>query len=246
MKLSEIFSQLTTGELSQLGVGGAKGGAIAPADYHKILNHVNLGLADLFSRFTIRQGRLILALQPGKESYSLNSAYAVNARRSQELVRYIQDTPEEPFLDDVTKVERVLTDAGYEFSLNQQGNPESVITPSATVLRLPRLMLAGDVPDHLKTSKLEVYYRAAHPMIVKSLGPFDPARVEVALPRVYLQALLYFVASRAHNPSGMTNEFHTGNSYAAKYERECVRLVESNLQIDQGRANTRAERNGWV
>lgn len=249
MKLSEIFSQLNSGELSQVGIGGGKSGAIAEKDYHAILNHVNLGLADLFTRFTIRQGQLILALQPGKASYSLTAPYAVTNRRSQEAVRYILDSSEEPFRDDVAKIERVLTDAGDEMVLNVGTNSESIITPSATVLRLPRIMvnppLTG-LPDHLKTSRLEVFYRAVHPAIVKSLGPFDPTRVEVDIPRVYLQALLYFVAARVHAPMGMNQEFYSGSVFSMKYEQECARLVNANLQIDQQRQNTRLERNGWV
>lgn len=247
MKLSEIFTQLTVGELSQLGVGGAKSGMIAEADYPKILGHVNLGLADLFTRFTLRQGRLVLALQPGKASYALSSNYAVNNPRSTEAVRYIIDTPEEPFKDDINKIERIVTDSGYELGVNIEGDSESVFTPSATVLRLPKLLVgAGDKPDHLKTSQLEIEYRAAHPIIGKGFGYVDPVRTEVALPYAYLQALLYFIASRAHNPAGMTNEFHTGNSYAMKYQQECARLVEANLDVVQTRENARLERNGWV
>lgn len=247
MKLSEIFAQLTVGELSQLGLGGAKSGMIAEDDYPKIIGHVNLALADLFSRFTIRQGRLVLAPQPGKVSYALTSNFAVNSPRSTELVRYILDTPEEPFQDDISKVERIVTDSGHELSLNVEGDSESAFTPSTTVLRLPKLLVgAGEKPDHLKTAQLEIEYRASHPIIGKGFGYVDPVRTEVHLPYAYLQALLYFVASRAHNPSGMANEFHSGNSYAMKYQQECARLDNANLQVVQTRENTRLERNGWV
>ena len=66
------------------------------------------------------------------------------------------------------------------------------------------------------------------------------------LPDAYLEALLYFVASRINNPIGMTNEFHAGNSYAAKYEQECARLEMLNLEVDQGYQNTRLRAGGWV
>lgn len=249
MKLSEIFGQLTSGELAQVGLGGAKTGAIAEADYHKVLNHVNLGLEDLHSRFTIRKGQLTLALQPGKATYSLSSKFAVNSRRSQELVRYVMDTPEEPFQDDIIKVERVLTDAGYEMVLNVDDDSESVSTPSTTLLRLPAVMVTGnpgDRPDYLKTSQLEVFYRATHPPIVKPIGFFDPTRVEVHLPRTYLQALLYFVAARVHNPMGMNQEFYSGTVFSSKYEQECLRLKDANVEIDTKARNTRAERGGWI
>lgn len=249
MKLSEIFSQLTSGELSQLAIGGAKTGKIAEADYHKVLNNVNLALVDLHSRFTIRKGRLVLALQPGKGSYELDSKFAVSNQRSRETLRYIEDT-DEPFKDDVIKVEQVLTDTGHELALNVGGNAHSITTPSSTIIRLPKVMtgagLFGDVPDQLKTSKLEVLYRATHPMIVKPVGYFDPTRVEVDLPRVFLQALLLFVASRVHTPVGMGQEHYSGSIYQQKYEQECTRLLMANVEIDDKQENTRAERNGWI
>lgn len=250
MKLSEIFSQLTSGELSQLAVGGAEQGKIQDKDYRKILDHVNQGLMDLHSRFTIREGRLVIALQPGKGSYLLTSDFALTSRKSREATRYILDSPEEPFLDDIIKVERVLTDASYELALNMTGNKESLTTPSETVLRLPKVMAGGgafgDVPDYLKTSQLEVFYRATHPLIVKALGYFDPSRVNVALPRVYLQALLYYVASRLHAPVGMNQEFYSGTIYGQKYEQECSRLLVTGVELSAHRQNTRAERAGWV
>lgn len=246
MKLSEIFSQLSIGELSQVGIGGAKTGGIAAADYDKLVGHVNLGLTDLFTRFSVRQGRLVLTLQPGKATYILAKDFAVNNAQSTEPVRYIADTAEEPFLDDITKVERVLTDANHEMVLNVGDSPEAIITPSPTVLRLPKIMLGASVPDYLKTGQLEIFYRATHPTIVKDPVDFDPMLVEVDLPRTYLQALLYFVASRVHAPIGMGQEFYSGSIYATKYEQECARLASLGLDSRQSMLNTRLERNGWV
>lgn len=249
MKLSEIFSQLTSGELSQVAIGGAKNGGIAEADYHKVLNNVNLGLEDLHTRFTLRKGRLVLVPQAGKVSYKLDSVYAVTNQRSREAVRYILDTAEEPFKDDLIKVERVLTDAGYEIPLNLDKHPVSIATPTSTVLRLPKVLVPGNPMgdfEHLKTTQLEVFYRATHPMIIKPLGYFDPSRVEVELPRAYLQALLLFIASRVHAPIGLGQEHYNGSVYASKYEQECVRLASTNVEIDTAQVNTRAERNGWI
>lgn len=248
MKLQEIFNQLTYGELSQLHIGGGEQGTIAEADYPKVLSHINLGLASLYRRFPLKEGRFNLILQPGQVSYSLTSAYAINSRRSRAAVRYIEDTTADPFDDDINKIERVLTAEGYELGLNMEGNEHSCFTPSVNVLRVPKALVdpGQDKPDELKTSKLEVIYRANHPPIVVSAGYFDPGRVDVELPYSHLEALLYFVASRMHNPVGMSNEFHAGNNYAAKYEAVCAELEAINLRVDQGRVNTRLERNGWV
>jgi hypothetical protein len=237
MKLIEIFNQLTHGELSQLHIGGAELGKIQEEDYPKLVSHVNLALAALYRRFPLKEGRLTLAIQPGQSAYSLLSTYAVSSRRSRAPIRYIEDSMADPFEDDINKVERVLKEDGTELPLNIEGDEDSCFTPSFNVLRIPK---------SLETGKLEVVYRAVHPQIVIPMGPFDPARVDIELPYSHLEALLYFVASRMHNPVGMTNEFHAGNSYATKYEAACIELEQVNLRVDQGHTNYRLERNGWV
>ena len=90
-------------------------------------------------------------------------------------------------------------------------------------------------------------YRASHPKIVKGITLFDPSRVQVNLPETHLNALLLFVASRAHNPVGMTGEFNSGNNYAVKYEAECDQLNTAGLRPQRGRGlNQQFHTRGWV
>ena len=213
MKLSEIFNQLTYGELSQTHLGGAAEGAIDEANYPKILAHVNMGLLALHKRFPLKEGRKTLVLQPGILTYSL-------------------DAPE------ALKIERVYSADGWELGLNDESDPGSCFTPSAHILRVPAL---------LETPSVEVVFRAGHPLLtVDATGYLNPEQVVVELPYTHLEALLLYVASRVSNPMGMSNEFHAGNSYAAKYEAACQLLEMVNLRVDQGSQNTRLVRNGWV
>jgi hypothetical protein len=248
MKLSEIFTQLSVGELSQMSIGDGPQGTIQPENYGKIIPHVNLGLSALYSRFNLKIGQLVLALQPGVTDYRLTGQFAVAARTSREPVRYIQDSLLSPFEDDVLKVERVLTTSGTELSLNDWTSVYGCNTPSSKLLQVPLDIVdqAVDLPDELKTDRLKVTYRAGHPQIVMGLGNFDPARVEVQLPGTHLEPLLFFIASRLNNPIGMTNEFHAGNSYAAKYEAACQRLENRGLEVSTNSPSDRLRRNGWV
>ncbi len=66
------------------------------------------------------------------------------------------------------------------------------------------------------------------------------------MPYSHLEPLLYYVASRINNPIGMANEFHAGNSYAAKYEKSCQELEMVNLRVDQGSQNTKLRQKGFV
>lgn len=248
MKLSEVFDQLTTSELSQLYLGGAEGGEITEAQYGKVVNHINLGLLALYKRFFLKEGRIDMSMVPGRSIYPIHSKYAVNGVGSREPVRYLLDSVTDKFTDDILKIESVLTDAGFEIPLNDVLNPLSVTTTGPTTLRLPAALVAQgqDLPDELKTSKLTVVYRAKHPFINANAPVFFPEQIELELPESHLEALLLFVASRATTPGGMVNEFHAGNNYASKFEMECQQLEKSNFQIDHGNSNNRLLRNGWV
>lgn len=247
MRLQEIFDQLSHAEFSQLHLGNESQG-VTPASYPKIASALNTGLTALHSRFFLREERLTLRLVPGRNSYPLRAQYAVSTRTSREPVRYIEDSKEQPFIENLLKIEQVFTDSMYELGLNDKDNNYSVRTPSMNVLYVPASLVCKDIdlPEALKTDTLQVVYRANHPILSEDVGLDDPEEYEVQLPYSHLQALLYYVASRLHNPVGMTNQFHMGNSFFSKYELECQRLEQDNIQIDQGVSNFRLERNGWV
>jgi hypothetical protein len=62
--------------------------------------------------------------------------------------------------------------------------------------------------------------------------------IETELPRTYLEALLYFVASRVFNPVGLESAvirapFHTGNNYYSKYEAACALLASVGLDVEE-------------
>lgn len=138
---------------------------------------------------------------------------------------------------DILKVERVMTADELELPLNDHADSGSVFTTSMSSLRIPK---------DLDTPSLTVTYRANHPKLKTTFGLFDPTRIDIQLPESHLEALLYYVASRVHNPIGMGQEFNSGNTYYAKYEAACQALEIEGLEIDQGGSNTRARRNGWV
>lgn len=248
MKLKEVFDQLTYGELSNLNIGGGEEGEISVTNYPKVVAHINLGLAALYKRFPLKEGRVNIDLVPYQVSYIVHSDYAVGNRRSRATVKYVHDSIAEPFTDDILKIEKVFTDQGHELELNNSLNPWSVMTPSVNSLRVPEKLVDDkeDSDQYAYDTGLELVYRANHPKIVVAQGVFDPTRLELELPITHLEPLLLFVASRVNNPIGMTNEFHAGNSYAAKYEAACQRLEIDNLRVDQGSQDNRLRRKGFV
>lgn len=223
MKLQEIFEQLSAGEFSQLSIGGAEAGVIDATNYSKVLGHVNLGLTALFTRFNLKERRLTFPLQSDFDTYQLDLA-------------------------DMLKITKITTADDFELPLNREGDPYSVLTPALNMLRVPQCIVdqGNDLPEELKTDTLTVVYRANHRKLVLTLGVLTPSTEEVDLPSSHLLPLLYFVASRVHNPIGMSNEFHAGNSYYAKYEAACQALETQGVQVDRSNYNSRLYRGGWV
>lgn len=248
MKLQDIFEGLSGTEFSQLSFGGQPAGVINEHNYKQVLTNINMGVTALFGRFNLKEGRIQVALKPGQTIYHLKSDYAVAKRRSQQPVRYIEDTVDNPFLDDIMKITRVLTDTNNEMVLNDVDDQYSVLTPNLTTISVPSTMANQDsnTPYWLRCGHITVIYRAAAPVLNVPIGPFDPNRIETELPYTHLEALLYFVASRVNNPIGMSNEFHAGNNYAAKFEQACMQLTNQGMAVDQGAGNTRLQRKGFV
>lgn len=220
MKLSEIFTNLSSGELSQIFVGQQTNGDTPDNSASYLISSINLGLTALHTRFSLKEGRVSFTLS------TLGNVY--NLQRP-----------------DIIKIEQVITQSGRELPLNNSADIYSCSTPSLGALRVPVSIVnkEPDLPDDLITDSLEVVYRANHAIISVDVMP---EYYEVDLPYSHLLALLYFVASRVHNPIGMVNEFHAGNSWASKYELECARLEGHNIQIDKGTNYDRISRNGWV
>lgn len=247
MKLIEVFQQLSVGEFAQLAIGNGGSGVILEDEQEKLVPHVNLALTALYKKFNLKEGRLTLELVPGKYSYEIKSQFVRGTNAPLSSAKYLVEH-DGVFLDDVLKIERVITELGQSLPLNDEEEAYSAYTPTATRLRLPADLVnqVSDLPAILKTASLELVYRANHPKLEVGGAYGDLEDTELELPDSYMEALLYFVASRVHNPIGMVNEFNAGNNYYAKYLAACQDLENQNLQTDRTSGNTRAQRGGWV
>lgn len=247
MTLQEIFDQFSFGELSQLSIGGQPQGVINESNWDRMVAHVNLALTTLYKRFDLKKGDVLVQLLPGQTAYRLHSDNSVLNPRFPSVTKFILDTASARFKNDVLKIERALTDDGFDCTINDAGYPYSLSTPALSTLEVPKAIVdqASGLPEELKTEKLRVIYRADHPKILMS-GSFMPDRLELELPYTHLEALLWFVASRIHNPIGMGQEFNAGNTYYAKFEAECAKLQNEGLEINQNADGDRIHSKGWV
>lgn len=238
MKLEDIYDALSTGELSQVVIGHSDNGVMEiPEEIRRQIRHsLQLGLSDLHTRFLIREKTFKLERVPDKHTYVLNSRFAVSNTNSDVMPKYVLDV-NDPFQDDLIKIERIRDSKGKPVALNEIDNDDSVRTLSDTILA---------VPETLKCPWLEITYRANHPTLNKYVSDAAPVIVDIDLPIKYLQALLYFIASRALNPIGFKEYTHEGNNYLQKYEMECQRLMSIGAGIDSGESHGRRIDAGWA
>lgn len=251
MNLEDIYNQLAYGELRHtvLGSGGIDGpepDGLPEEALKKVFPLVKLGLTELHKRFLLRTAELTLELQTGQSDYSISKAFAQSNTRSKEAVKYIDDSIT-PFQDDLLKIERVYgvwDSEPYEIPLNEEDDLGAVYTTAINTLVVPTD--SNLAPWLLESSTLRVVYRADHAPIPDYLASAEPLLTEIYLPNSHLEALVWYIASRATNPQGLTQEFHEGNNYAAKFEAACALLTEQNFLVNRNPANNKLTRRGFV
>ena len=229
--IQEVFDALRVGEFAQLSIANIDGDReMCDEDKAELIPHINLGLAALYKRFKLKEGIATLILKENKYEYMLTPQYATNDPLL-DSEAYLVENLQCAYLDALVKVEEISTLEGKPLVLNQRGDNRSLFTPSATHLKVPKTIMS-DAFSCPPLKYLEIRYRARH----KPLNAYEAAcgsmGYELELPMEYMYALCCFVASRKFMPVGMTQEHHTGNSYYAKYEAECNRLMYENMDQD--------------
>jgi len=255
MLLSDIFDQLSYGELSHLAVGSAEDGGIVLEDQKRLMPHINLGLIELHKRFPLRFDEVIIRQYEHIDTYVLNIKYAASNLKSEEPYKYLHDTKFEPFLNNVVKIERVWCEPGIEIPLNEEidyGETEQYrprIVPNigefdfyGQTAQTPTFNSIQILPHPVEENNLTVTYRAHPPKIPHEVVPEE---TEVDVPAGMLDALLYYVAARIF--AGMGADNNTESSlYTAKFEEACKKAEKHYIFNKDNNTNIRLEKYGWV
>lgn len=231
-----------------MGYVDQKTGEVPVDNYPRLLSYVNTGLVNLYQRFNLKENTAVINLIPGLDTYVLDKRRNLGDRNVQMVPKYIQDTVN-PFKDDLVKILKITLDNGKELPLNQDLYKYFATTPLYNMVRVPLVMVEDDevkIPKHLRTKTITVHYQAMHPVLNVGLGYFDPARVDIELPYSHMQALLFYVASRAHSPMGLAEEGLAGSQWFAKYENECRILENLGGTRDDVTGSDKFNQNGWV
>lgn len=107
------------------------------------------------------------------------------------------------------------------------------------------------VPDNFPCQLLRIVYRASARKLrkIQDDGVYFPDKIFLDVPMEYLQAILYYIASRKFNPNmqGVQQGFHEGNNYYQKYISACSLLIDQGAGVEPvGNHGSKFEKNGFV
>lgn len=236
MKLSELFSILTYGELASLKQGGKDDGGIHPMYSEEVLTYIRQGLTDLHTRFPLKQGELIIQLQEELTRYLLTSEHAYSNEESEAYYKYIDDLGMYPFEDDIISIEQVFNEIGEEMLLNEESPRCQHFTPQYNVLQVTN-------PEN--DNALAVLYRADHKPIELNADS-DPSKIDIDIPSTLVNSLCLYVSAMAHNAIGTTEGLNTGLAKLQMYEASCIQADRHNIVNGPVFDSTRLVHNGWV
>lgn len=236
MKLQELYERLSYGELSNLSIASEGDGTIQTEARPRVLLQINEGLLKLHSRFVLKEQELFLQLHEENRLYYLRRPYAVNytpgpGEVSQPL-RYILDTPENPFIGDLIKVMRVYDECGDEVPLNDDGLCNSLFTPKPDLLQ---------VPTDCHTGKLSLMYQARHPKLTGDLNQ------EIDIPDFLWGALSAYVAYKIFSNMNSQDGKEKAQEHLAFYELECENIKKQDIANSSiSTTHSRFEARGWT
>lgn len=267
MLLTDIFDQLCYGEFAHLGIVDTETYQLKDKEVERLIGFVNLGLTELHKRFMLKRRKLIFDpgefdRANGRLRYVLDSEHALVSRSNRGRDYYYIDDLAEisgygegKFTDDIIEIIKVEDEYGNVLPLNVEDTcgQLAVTTPNYNTLRFSHAL-----PEK---GKFIVTYQANHPRVelaspdgVYSPGEPKPSKyslaslVEIDLPYHYLDALLYFIASRMITPiaSTMNGQPQEAVQYAQKFEQACQALMMQGSDVQTAQENHRFNLRGFI
>ncbi len=232
MDVNKLFERLSYGELSNLSISDEGGGIIIVPKQPAILAYANEALTRLYSKFMLREDSFPLRIFDHVTRYHLIKRYALttpNPILGDHL--YIEDSPHNPFLDDVIKVTLVTNLSGFIYPLNDRSDYRSLYTPSPKSLQIPR---------PIQDVVLGVIYQANHPILINTTDEID-------LPETLEGALTAYIAYQVYSNMNGQENAAKAVEHMARYEMICQNTIDQDLVGSSiSETNTKFYERGWV
>jgi len=236
--LKLIISLLENGELKNTGLINQKTKQLAYGSLKSVIEHINLGLTNLFSRFNLKQNELVLHALPEVRYYYLRDnriALASNMNRE----TYIERTDAVKDGINLVQVMEIFNELGSRISINDRNEIPYIQTSTYDCLNISSLNSA---------EKFYVIYKAKPKTIVLD-SSFSLDDYKIDMPDAFIEPLLMFVASKIFRPMGANNSTaNADKSYACyqQYEAQCLQLLQLGLASQCNDTVNKFTQNGWV
>ena len=181
MLLSQIIDSVKYGELNNV---------YTDEKLPQIISFINLGLIQIYSKLPVVEKQVTIQEYPQISLYKLSSAYARHNHLSPLKHKYILDTPDNPFTDDVLFITCICDEHGFTIPLNDDNHRHSVFIASHDTIQ---------IPNANENEAIFVIYRAKPRYINPQTKDLNQ---EVELPDYLLEALTSFIGFKAHQSIG--------------------------------------------
>lgn len=217
MLVSELFTKLSFGPLSNLSLAGEGNGTILEGAQGKIINYANDALLRIYSKFVLREKEVIVRLIDGYTNYYLLKRFAQSRPEIEEPNLdpiYIMDALN-PFQEDVIKILEVRNGRGAVVPLNDAESPAAVFTPYPNMLQVPR-----PTPDAL----LGLLYQAKHKKL-----EYGVTGALITLPETLEEALTSYIASQVFGHMNGADNATKSQEHMARFDAICNEVTEMDL-----------------
>ena len=241
----EVLRDLSFGPLANLSIGGEGSGVVDPAAEFRFVSLTNTALLDLHGKFQLYTREVMIRKLDGRTLYPLmtshGDAYVDGSNPGNEPEKFIIDTVESPFQEDVLKI---ITAWGppdpmfdpeepVELPIDDEGCENSIYLPATDIIQIP-FGEDGEV--------FSFTYQAKHPNI--GIGDNNQP---IYLPDNLYEALECYIAHKIF--ASMNGEEHTRRAadLLVRYEMICGKVTEKDLaQESTSTTHTKLEDRGFV
>lgn len=195
-------------------------------------SNLNLGLLALCSKFPVLEKQLEIRRFPHMSIYKLSRDYCLSNWESKKEPKYIIDTEEEPFLDDVLTIISGFDSHGREILLNDLNRPITTMFTGVHSINIPET-------NHWD-EKAYFIYRAKHPKVTC-------IEEDLLIPDYFLDALTYYIASRMYATKTDQESLGLHQQYVQMYEAEVQRITQENYMPNSNTPhNIKPILGGWI
>ena len=232
--VSDIFTNLSLGELSQYAIGGYNSGGIDKNDYPKVMAAINRGVNQLQSDLSLHEDNVNLVLIQGVLTYHIHSDHSMLTGTADE--KYVWDSANKPFEDNILRIQQVYDGYGKELPINVRNDVDTVYAPSHNVLQFPYVKGGENISV--------VYTSYTKPTVVTTITGAE--RTYLPIPDYCLPALYAFVAAQMTAGITTNQEISESQMWRNAYEQEVGKLVRTPSNAPNSYQETKLYDRGFV